>query len=85
MAQHSLHWSSTPRALRERQLGVDKASVILGFLAGLPLGVGVVTEALAAAGAPEGLQVLGLILTVAATTVAGMRVGDWLAAHLRQD
>lgn len=84
MAQHSLKWSSAPRALRERQLGVDKASVILGFIAGLPLGVGVVSESLAAAGAPDWLQITGLVLTVAATTVAGLRIGDWLAAHLRQ-
>ncbi len=88
MAQHSLKWSAhhrLARPLQDRQLGVDKASVILGFVLGLPLGLGVVSEQLAAAGAPAWAEVLGLVLTVAATTAVGMRVGDWLARHLRQD
>jgi hypothetical protein len=82
MAQHSLKWTSFHGATRElgqRQLGVDKACVILGFVGGLPLGLGVVSEGLTRLGAPD-----GLVATVAATTVAGMRAGDWLARHLQQ-
>jgi hypothetical protein len=88
MAQHSMKWLSphgVHRELRERQLGVDKASVILGFVLGLPLGLGVVGEQLARFGAPDWAVVASSVLTVAATTAAGMRVGDWLARHLRQD
>ncbi len=81
MAQHSLKWTTRPAA--QRQLGVDKACVILGFLLGLPLGLGVVQDALAAAGGAESLQVAGLIGTVALTTLAGAQVGAWLARHLR--
>ncbi len=86
MAQHSLKWSAHRgiRELGERQLGVDKASVIVGFVAGLPLGLGVVSEGLTSLGAPDWLVVLGLVATVASTTVVGMRVGDWLARHLHQ-
>jgi hypothetical protein len=88
MAQHSMKWPShhgEHRELRERQLGVDKASVILGFVLGLPLGLGVVGEQLTRLGAPDWMVVASLMLTVAATTAAGMRIGDWLARHLRQD
>ncbi|MEY4764741.1 MAG: hypothetical protein RI907_1414 [Pseudomonadota bacterium] len=81
MAQHSLKWPAAP--LRERQLGVDKAFVILGFIAGLPLGLGVVGAALTAVGAPEWLNVVGLAATVATTTAVGSRLGDWAARHLR--
>ena len=87
MAQHSLKWTAfhgDQRELAQRQLGVDKASVIVGFVAGLPLGLGVVSETLTRWGAPEWAVVGSLVLTVAATTVAGMRLGDWLARHLRQ-
>jgi hypothetical protein len=85
MAQHSLKWSAfqhSPRELAQRQLGVDKASVILGFVAGLPLGLGPVSEALTRWGAPDWLVVGSLVLTVAATTVTGMRLGAWWARHL---
>ena len=87
MAQHSLKWPSlhANRALGERQLGVDKACVIAGFVLGLPLGLGVVSEQLVHAGAPQWAVVAGLVLTVAATTLVGMRIGDRLARHLSQD
>ncbi len=88
MAQHSMKWPSlhvVHRQLPERQLGVDKASVILGFVLGLPLGLGVVGEVLTRFGAPDWVVVGGLVLTVGATTAVGMRVGGWLARHLRQD
>jgi hypothetical protein len=87
MAQHSLKWPAhhrDSRALQDRQLGIDKASVILGFILGLPLGLGVVGDLLAAIGAPAWTEVAGLVLTVAATTAVGMRAGNWLARHLRQ-
>jgi hypothetical protein len=87
MAQHSLKWSAFPhpqRELAKRQLGVDKASVILGFVAGLPVGLGPVGETLTRWGAPDWLVVASLVLTVAASTAAGMRLGGWLARHLHQ-
>lgn len=87
MAQHSIKLpsvQSSRRELGERQLGVDKAGVIVGFLVGLPLGLGVVGEQLSLAGAPEWAVVGGLVLTVLATTLTGMRAGDWLARHLNQ-
>jgi hypothetical protein len=87
MAQHSLKWSAfrhPRRELAQRQLGVDKASVILGFVAGLALGLGPVSEGLTRLGVPEWLVIGSLVLTVAASTVTGMRLGDWMARHLPQ-
>ena len=72
MAQHTLHW------IADHQLQLDKAFVMLGFLLGLPLGTGIVGDALAQWGAPDSAVVAGLVVTVAATTVAAMRLGKWL-------
>ncbi len=85
MAQHSLKWSAFQhprRELAQRQLGVDKASVILGFVAGLALGLGPVSEALTRAGAPEWAVVGSLVLTVVVATLGGMRAGNCLARRL---
>lgn len=72
----------TPADLAHKQLEVEKAGVIVGFLAGLPLAVGTVSEALTAHGAPDWLIGLGMILTVAATTSVGLRAGSAIAALL---
>jgi len=81
MAQHSLKW--TPSPLAQRQLGIDKVSVMLGFVLGLTLGMGTVQEALAAWGASDALQTAGLFAAVALSTFAGARVGAWLTQQSR--
>ena len=71
-----------PADLAHKQLEVEKIGVIVGFLAGLPLAVGTVSEALAAHGAPDWLMGLAMVLTVAATTAVGLRAGAAIATLL---
>jgi len=72
----------TPADLAHKQLEVEKIGVIVGFLAGLPLAVGTVSELLAAHAAPQWLSGLAMVVTVAATTSVGLRVGTALAGLL---
>jgi hypothetical protein len=72
----------SPADLAHKQLEVEKVGVIAGFLAGLPLAVGTVQEVLNAHGAPEWLVGLAMIMTVAATTSVGLRVGAAIAGLL---
>lgn len=72
----------TPADLEHKQLEVEKVGVIVGFLAGLPLAVGTVSEALAAHNAPEWLTGLAMVMTVAATTSVGLRLGSAVAGLL---
>ncbi|MDO9292964.1 MAG: hypothetical protein Q7U09_15380 [Hydrogenophaga sp.] len=78
MAQTSFHLDR----VAHKQLEVEKFGVIAGFLLGLPLAVGVVSDVLVAQGAPDFLVALGVVMTVALTTAAGLRVGAALAARL---
>lgn len=71
-----------PADLAHKQLEVEKVGVIVGFLAGLPLAVGTVHEVLAAHGAPHWLVGAAMIMTVAATTSVGLRVGSGIASLL---
>lgn len=71
-----------PADLAHKQLEVEKVGVIVGFLAGLPLAVGTVSEALTAHGAADWVIGLGMVLTVAATTSVGLRMGSAIAALL---
>ena len=72
----------TPADLAHKQLEVEKLGVIVGFLAGLPLAVGTVSETLTAHGASDWLIGLGMALTVAATTSVGLRMGSGIATLL---
>lgn len=72
----------SPADLAHKQLEVEKVGVIVGFLAGLPLAVGTVHEALVAHGAPDWLTGLAMVMTVAATTSVGLRVGAAIAGLL---
>ncbi len=71
-----------PADLAHKQLEVEKLGVIAGFLVGLPLAVGTVSEVLSAQGAAGWLVGVAMILTVAATTAVGLRVGSGIAAML---
>lgn len=87
MAQTSLklarvsHLSSTD--LAHKQLQVEKVGVVAGFLAGLPLAVGFVSDTLAALNAPEALIALGGVVTVAITTAVGLRLGKAFADRIK--
>ena len=86
MAQASLKLvrssQAAPADLSRKQLQVEKLGVVLGFLAGLPLAVGPVSEALASVGTPDGLIGVAGVLTVAVSTAAGLRLGKAVAALL---
>lgn len=79
-----LHRAShqTSADLAHKQLEVEKVGVIVGFLAGLPLAVGTVSEALTAHGAADWVVGLAMMVTVAATTSVGLRAGSAIAALL---
>lgn len=59
-------------AFERQQLRLEKVGVIAGFLLGLALAVGVVSEPLVALGAPEWLEFAAIALTVAVTTRLGL-------------
>ena len=61
MAQTSFHLDR----VAHKQLEVEKFGVIAGFLLGLPLAVGVVSDVLVAQGAPDFLVALGVVMTMA--------------------
>jgi membrane protein YdbS with pleckstrin-like domain len=86
MAQTSFKFDrvsqQTPADLAHKQLEVEKVGVIVGFLVGLPLAVGFVSEALEAHATPEWLVTVAMVATVAATTAVGLRMGTALAARL---
>jgi hypothetical protein len=86
MAQTSLKFGrvsqQTPADLAHKQLEVEKVGVIVGFLAGLPLAVGLVSEALEAHGVSEVVVAVAMIATVALSTAAGLRIGAAIAARL---
>lgn len=86
MAQTSfrLHRVShqSPADLAHKQLEIEKGGVILGFLVGLLLAVGHVQGLLTSHGASNLLVGLSMVLTVAATTSIGLRIGAALAARL---
>lgn len=79
-----LHQVSTqsPTDLAHKQLEVEKFGVIAGFLAGLPLAVGTVQDALNAHAVPDWLVGLAMFMTVAATTSVGLRLGSAVAGLL---
>lgn len=88
MAQTSFKWvrGSHPASsadLAHKQLQVEKLGVVAGFLAGLPLAVGVVSDTLASLQAPEVLIALGGVVTVAMTTAVGLRIGKALADRIK--
>jgi hypothetical protein len=68
-----------PADLAHKQLEVEKAGVIVGFLAGLPVAVGPVSELLHSIGASDFASGIGMVLTVAVTTRVGLLVGAKLA------
>lgn len=68
--------------LAHKQLEIEKAGVIAGFLAGLPVALGPVSEMLASAGASDFASGLGMVLTVAVTTRVGLLLGAKAAAAL---
>lgn len=74
--------SQSPADLAHKQLEVEKVGVIAGFLAGLPLAVGTVQDALNAHSAPDWLVGLAMVMTVAATTSVGLRLGTAIAGLL---
>jgi hypothetical protein len=86
MAQTSVKFGGvskqSPAELAHKQLEVEKVGVIAGFLVGLPLAVGPVSDFLAAHGASELVSAAGMFLTVALTTAGGLRVGAALASLL---
>jgi hypothetical protein len=71
-----------PADLAHKQLEVEKVGVIAGFLAGLPLAVGTVSDVLTSYGFADWLVGLGMVLTLAATTSVGLRVGAGIATML---
>lgn len=77
---HVSHQTSAD--LEHKQLEVEKVGVIVGFLAGLALAVGTVNDVLTAHNAPDWLTGLAMVMTVAATTAVGMRVGSAVAGLL---
>jgi len=86
MARTSLHLDrvsqQAPAELAHKQLEVEKIGVIAGFLVGLPLAVGHVQELLASQGASDWLVGLGMVLTVAASTSIGLRIGAAIASRM---
>lgn len=70
----------TPADLAHKQLEVEKAGVIAGFLVGLPVAVGPVGDLLHSIGASDFATGLGMVLTVAVTTRVGLLVGARLAS-----
>ncbi|MGE5452177.1 MAG: hypothetical protein ACM3VZ_10090 [Acidobacteriota bacterium] len=81
MAQTISH--SSPADLAHKQLQVEKLGVVAGFLAGLPLAVGFVSDALAAVHTPEALIAFGGVVTVALTTALGLRIGKAVADRIK--
>lgn len=86
MAQTSLKFGRVSQQasadLAHKQLEVEKVGVIAGFLAGLPLAVGLVSDILMAQGAPEWLTGVAMVATVALSTAAGLRIGQAVASML---
>ena len=84
MAQTTVNFpgvsKQSPAALAHKQLEVEKVGVIVGFLAGLPLAVGHVSELLSSLGASDWMIGAGMFLTVAVTTSIGLRAGSALAS-----
>jgi len=76
MAQtfHSVSKRS-PADLAHKQLEVEKVGVIAGFLIGLPLAIGPVSDILNSFGASGFVTGLGMAVTMAVTTRVGLLVG----------
>ncbi|MBA4109447.1 MAG: hypothetical protein C0487_07630 [Leptothrix sp. (in: Bacteria)] len=90
MAQHSLKYDAVPESGHEAKserkgLGYEKLGVIAGFLAGLPVGVGLVEAPLAAVGAPQWLGIVATVAVVAVFTALGLRGGAALAKRATQN
>lgn len=83
MSQTSLKMSGvsqqTPADVAHKQLEVEKVGVILGFLLGLTLSVGVVSDELAVLDANQAVQVVAGVVVTALCTALGLRAGRWLA------
>lgn len=72
-----------PGSTAERQqLRLEKVGVIAGFLAGLALALGVVSDVLAGSGAPEWLAFATVAVSVAATTRLGLSAAAALSRKL---
>lgn len=86
MAQTSLKLvrvsHSSPADLAHKQLQIEKLGVVAGFLAGLPLAVGFVSDTLTALNTPDALVAVGGVIAVAFTTAVGLRIGQALAARI---
>lgn len=67
-----------------KQLEIEKVGVIVGFLAGLPLAVGTVSETLSAHGVADWLVGVAMVLTLAVSTAAGLRIGSAIATRIGQ-
>ncbi|MFZ5520914.1 MAG: hypothetical protein ACOZD0_06890 [Pseudomonadota bacterium] len=67
-----------PDGEERKALGLEKLGVIGGFLVGLPTGLELVHQPLAAAGAPAGLAGLATVAAIALCTWVGLRVGSAL-------
>lgn len=72
----------TPADLAHKQLEVEKAGVIVGFLVGLVTAVGPVSELLNTMGASGFVTGLGMALTVAVGARLGLLVGVKLASRI---
>ena len=70
----------SPADLAHKQLEVEKVGVIVGFLAGLPIAVGPVSEHLTALGVSDFVTGAAMVATVVATTRLGLRLGNALAS-----
>jgi len=80
MAQ-TLHRIPGPAAERQ-QLRLEKVGVIAGFLLGVVLAAGPVSNALAELGSPDWLAVAAIGLTVAVTTRLGLSAAAAAARKL---
>ena len=84
MAQTSVNLGGvtkqSPAELAHKQLEVEKIGVIAGFLVGLPIAVGPVSEHLSALGVSDFVTGAAMVATVMATTRLGLRLGNALAS-----
>lgn len=70
----------SPADVAHKQLEVEKAGVIAGFLIGLLVAVGPVSEMLTSMGASGFIQGAGVVLTVGVAARVGLLIGSKLAS-----
>ncbi|RRS00030.1 hypothetical protein EIP75_22980 [Aquabacterium soli] len=87
MAHSHFELSSLPQDTPvggERPVTLEKAGVVLGFLAGLGVGVGAVYDALQSTGLPQWSSTAATLAVVAVFTWAGLRAAGHLGRLLNR-